>query len=90
LINDVGAKRTEMANIRDVRVALEDGAPKLCITFDDGRGMQIPLSEQVALVLNAGGWMMREYAARTFEADLQGPNRVSRRLRMMDGGWGEL
>ena len=73
-----------MADIRDAKVAEVDGAAKLCITFDDGRAMHIPLSEQVALVLNAGGWMMREYAARVFEADLQGANPVSRRLRMID------
>jgi hypothetical protein len=75
-----------MAEIRDVRVAPADGTPKLCITFDDGRTMQIPLSDQVALVLNAGGWMMREHAARIFEADLNGPNLVSRRLRTIEVG----
>ncbi len=73
-----------MADIKDVKVAPIDGAPKLCITFDDGRAMHIPLSDQVALVLNAGGWMMREYAARVFEADLKGANPVSDRLRMID------
>jgi hypothetical protein len=79
-----------MAEIKDVRVAPVDGATKLCITFDDGRAMQIPLSDQVALVLNAGGWMMREYAARVFEADLNSPNPVSRRLRMIDVGAAEI
>jgi hypothetical protein len=79
-----------MAEIRDVRVAPVDGTPKLCITFDDGRALHIVLSDQVALVLNAGGWMMREHAARVFEADLNGPNPVSRRLRMIDVGVAEI
>jgi hypothetical protein len=79
-----------MADIRDVKVAKVEGTAKLCIAFDDGRAMHIPLSEQVALVLNAGGWMMREYAARTFEAELNGPNVVSRRIRMIDIGTAEI
>jgi len=73
-----------MANIGEVQVASVDGTTKLCITFEDGRSMHVPLSDQVALVLNAGGWMMREYAARVFEADLKGSNPVSQRIRMIN------
>jgi hypothetical protein len=34
--------------------------------------------------------MMREHAARTFEAELNGPNVVSRRIRMIDIGTAEI
>ncbi len=72
-----------MDNIEDVQVGFVDGALKLQITFPGSRVAHIPLSEQVALVLNAGGWMMREHSARVFEQDLGGPNLVSRRIRMI-------
>jgi hypothetical protein len=73
-------------DIVEARVEQVDGSAKLWVAFTDGRAMHIPLSEQVALVLNAGGWMMREYVARVFEADLKSTNLVSRRIRMIDIG----
>jgi hypothetical protein len=73
-----------MTEIAGVQVGFVKGQQKLEITFSDTQVVHIPLTEQVALVLNAGGWMMREHSARVFEADLGGPNLVSRRIRMID------
>lgn len=72
-------------DISDVRVGMVGGQPKLRISFGSQR-IEVPLTEQVALVLNAGGWLMREYGARAFEEDLGGPNLVSRRLRQLPLG----
>jgi hypothetical protein len=72
-----------MDEIEDVRVGFADQAAKLQIRFRSGRTVHIPMSDQVALVLNAGGWMMGEHCARAFEQDLGGSNLVSRRIRMI-------
>jgi hypothetical protein len=75
-----------MADFKAVAVGMVDGQPKLQITFADGKTVHIPLSEQVALVLNAGGWMMREHAARVLEADQGMGNAFSERLRQIPTG----
>ena len=58
------------------------GAPKLRINWE-GEAIEVPLTDQVALILQAGGWLMREHSARIFEQDLGGSNLVSRRLRQI-------
>ena len=68
-------------NIRSARVEVADGEVKLWVAFSDGRAIHVPVSAQVAIVLNAGGWMMREHLAKVFEEDLNGVNLVSRRIR---------
>ncbi len=72
-----------MADFKAVGVGLVDGQPKLQVTFADGKTVHIPLSEHVALVLNAGGWMMREHAARVLEAEHGAGNPMSARLRQI-------
>jgi hypothetical protein len=59
-----------------------EGQPaRLRVTFIDDQAMEVPMSDQIALVLNAGGWLAREYIARVFETDLGAANMVSRRIR---------
>ena len=77
-------------DIEQASVVKRDGALKLRIAFKEGGAIEIPLSDQVAMVLNAGGWMMREHVARTFERDLKSTNLVSRRVRQISLGPIEL
>ena len=58
----------------------------LSIRFAGGEQAQFPLHPPIIAVLNAGGWLMREYLATSFEQDLGGSNPLSRRIRMMDAG----
>ncbi len=71
--------------IQNVEVRPGD-QPMLIITMSDGETSTIPLHPPVMALLNAGGWLMREYVARSFEADLGGPNLVSRRVRLLNAG----
>ena len=60
--------------------------PVLAITMIGGEVAAIPLTPPVMAILNAGGWLMREYVARTFESDLGSTNVISRRVRMINAG----
>ncbi len=60
--------------------------PSLQITLSDGEVQTLPLTPPLMWVLNAGGWLMREYIARQLEADIGSSNVVSRRIRQMTAG----
>jgi hypothetical protein len=63
-----------------------DTPPMLSITLTNGETSTLPLHPPVVALLNAGAWMMREYAARVFENDLGSANMISRRIRSLDAG----
>ena len=71
--------------ITDVGVLPTPDGPKLRISFGN-RTMEVPMSDQVALVLSAGAWMMRESAARAYDQEWGGENPTSRKLRSMPIG----
>lgn len=60
--------------------------PMLSVTFTTGETNTFPLHPPMIAILNAGGWLMREYVAKVFEDDLGGANLVSRRIRLMQAG----
>ena len=60
--------------------------PTLHITLSDGEVQTMPLTPPMMWVLNAGGWLMREYIAGQLESDIGSSNVVSRRIRQMAAG----
>jgi hypothetical protein len=75
-----------VADFKQVCVDPRDDGARLMITFADNTTVAIPMSDQVALVLNAGGWMMREYAARLFESQSKGESRIAGVIRQIPVG----
>ena len=71
-----------MDEITEASVVPTDQGPRLRIAFGR-RAIEIPVSDQVALVLSAGAWMMREFAARAYEEEWGGSNPTSRRIRSL-------
>lgn len=71
--------------IADVKM-LPGAPPVVAMTLTDGQVLKMPLQPPVIALLNAGGWLMREYVAKVFEEDLGGANMVSRRIRLMNAG----
>jgi hypothetical protein len=67
-------------------VEIKPGNPPVLVITTNGETSTVPLNAPVMALLNAGGWLMREYVARTFEADLGSTNVISRRIRMMHAG----
>ena len=66
-----------MDEITEVVVTPSSSGPKLRISFG-ARAMEVPVSEQISLILSAGAWMMREFAARAYEEEWGGDNPTSR------------
>jgi hypothetical protein len=73
-----------LREIAEAQVCNIEGRGKLRLTFVGGGQVDIPMTEQVGMVLNAGGWLAREYIARVFESDLDSANVVSRRIRKIE------